>query len=146
MSIAISRSHRAGPVVVAKLATGLRRAALTLNVASSQVRLAILLTLEEQERDTTQLCSELGDVCMASISRELTTLREGRLVHCKRRGKHRIHDLTEAGFGLVRFVRWLGETPESQGDLPEFPEHRIVSHHDDREPEPHIAEPCHEPL
>lgn len=116
-----------------------------LRAASNQRRLAILLSLGEHERDTGQVCGDFGTP-KAIASRDLTTLRQGGLVTCTRHGQHRIHDLTDVGCRLAAFVRRLSELTEEQPHLLGLLNGRIVSLHDDKEPQPHSIEPRDEPV
>lgn len=82
-----------------------RRAARMFKVAASQSRLAVLLALEERERNTSDVAVELGESSIDAISRRLTDLRHAGLVDCKRKGQYHVYDLTDAGFRVVEFVQ-----------------------------------------
>ncbi|WP_406699515.1 metalloregulator ArsR/SmtB family transcription factor [Singulisphaera sp. Ch08] len=75
-----------------------------LKQASDPTRLQVLMLLNEQDRNVSELCAELGTQSQPAVSHHLALLRHGRLIEPKRRGKQNIYGLTEGGRELVDVV------------------------------------------
>lgn len=108
--MAVPSTRRAGAkqsnksTAAAKKSAEARRVADLLKQVSDPTRLQVLLLLDEQERNVTELCEELGAQSQPAVSHHLALLRHGRLIEPRRSGKHNYYALTEAGRELARVV------------------------------------------
>lgn len=98
-------AHQASKATAtAKKTAEVRRVADLLKQVSDPTRLQVLLLLNEQERNVTELCEELGAQSQPAVSHHLALLRHGRLIEPRRSGKHNYYALTDAGRELARVV------------------------------------------
>lgn len=107
--MAVTSTRRAGANQASKASTAkknaeVRRVADLLKQVSDPTRLQVLLLLNEQERNVTELCEELGAQSQPAVSHHLALLRHGRLIEPRRSGKHNYYALTEAGRQLAEVV------------------------------------------
>ena len=72
-----------------------------LRMVSDATRLKIFLILKRNDRNVTELCSDLGSESQPAISHHLALLRHGHLVQPRREGKNNFYELTEDGRGLA---------------------------------------------
>jgi DNA-binding transcriptional ArsR family regulator len=100
-----ARSTKTAAAAAARRLAEIRRVADLLKQVSDPTRLQVLLLLEEQERNVTELCSDLGTQSQPAVSHHLALLRHGRLIEPRRSGKHNYYVLTEAGRELAAVVR-----------------------------------------
>jgi DNA-binding transcriptional ArsR family regulator len=82
----------------------IRRVAELLKQVSDPTRLQVLMLLNENERNVSELCSELGTQSQPAVSHHLALLRHGRLIEPRRDGKHNFYGLTDAGRELAEIV------------------------------------------
>ncbi|SIN75040.1 DNA-binding transcriptional regulator, ArsR family [Singulisphaera sp. GP187] len=82
----------------------IRRVADLLKQVSDPTRLQVLMLLSENERNVSELCTELGTQSQPAVSHHLSLLRHGRLIEPRRSGKHNFYGLTEAGRELAAVV------------------------------------------
>lgn len=82
----------------------IRRVADLLKQVSDATRLQVLMLLSEQERNVSELCTDLGTQSQPAVSHHLALLRHGRLIEPRRDGKHNFYGLTDAGRELARVV------------------------------------------
>ncbi len=75
-----------------------------LKQVSDPTRLQVLMLLNEQERNVSELCTELGTQSQPAVSHHLALLRHGRLIEPRRSGKHNFYGLTDAGRELAEVV------------------------------------------
>jgi DNA-binding transcriptional ArsR family regulator len=75
-----------------------------LKMASDITRLTILLILKRNDRNVTELCSDLGSESQPAVSHHLALLRHGRLVQPRREGKNNFYGLTEDGRRLAALI------------------------------------------
>jgi len=84
-----------------------RKAAERLKQVSDPTRLQVLLLLNDQERNVSQLCEDLGSTSQPAVSHHLALLRHGQLIEPRRIGKHNVYYLTDAGRELAEIVESL---------------------------------------
>jgi len=72
-----------------------------LRMVSDATRLKIFLILKRNDRNVTELCSDLGSESQPAISHHLALLRHGHLVQPRREGKNNFYELTQDGRALA---------------------------------------------
>jgi DNA-binding transcriptional ArsR family regulator len=70
-------------------------------------KLKIIYVLAQQERNVTDLCSDLGMQSQPTVSHHLSILRHCRLVETERDGQHNYYHLTDEGRQLADIVKQL---------------------------------------
>lgn len=104
MAVTTARRTKNNP---ASKISEIRRVADLLKQVSDPTRLQVLMLLDEEERNVTELCADLGAQSQPAVSHHLALLRHGRLIEPRRAGKHNYYALTEAGRELARVVEGL---------------------------------------
>ena len=82
----------------------IREAVSKLDMVSDATRLTILLILRRNDRNVTELCSDLGSESQPAVSHHLALLRHGRLVQPRREGKNNFYGLIEDGRRLAVLI------------------------------------------
>ena len=80
-------------------------AASLLNHGANPLRLRLLLTLSEGDRDPDELSHELGEIHRSSINQHLAILQSGTLITSHRSGRQHIYSLALNGLSLIQVVR-----------------------------------------
>jgi DNA-binding transcriptional ArsR family regulator len=91
------------------------RAAEMFSLLSTPVRLRIVLTLLDGERNVSQLTEQVG-ASQPNLSQHLATLYRCGLLHRRRDGVHMVYRVAEDRWGLL--AQWMAAqaaTPERQG-------------------------------
>ena len=80
-------------------------AASLLNNGANPLRIRLLLTLSEGDRDPDQLSQELGGIHRSSVNQHLSTLQSGTLIASHHRGRQHIYSLALNGLSLIQVLR-----------------------------------------
>lgn len=103
----LSKAAASKPAPPARPSPEIRRVADLLKQVSDPTRLQVLMLLNEQERNVSELCTDLGTQSQPAVSHHLALLRHGRLIEPRRAGKHNFYGLTDAGRELADVVNTI---------------------------------------